>query len=81
MSDELLRNRLLEGLKSRRQSCPLWFCDYQVHVFRHYHITLDVKTIAATGVFERVLENRSRAICVKQRLPAIAAEGDEVKVL
>ena len=50
-------------------------------VFGHHDVADHVESIAAPGLFERVLEDVPCVIRVKEGLPAIATEGDEVETV
>jgi hypothetical protein len=51
-----------------------------MYVFRHDHIAGDAKAVLPAGLFQRLLKQALGQGAGQQRLPTIAAEGDEVQV-
>ena len=76
---ESARGNLFEHLNRHREIAALWLGHQQMHMLRHDNVPRNKAAVPAPNSFELLLKDLSRFSSTEKLLPAIAAEGDEMK--
>lgn len=79
-AEKLSRNALLQALQNNCQRSALGFAEKQMHVLRHYYVSIDIEIVHSTYAFKSRFKGAGRLAGGKNFPSAIAAERYEMSL-